>query len=125
MEASQHVFHLSQTTATAASLQRQRHEVISNQMKLCTHSHNENKTGCTFESGNLPRLCFGQAFLTGVSGQCQRDAAAAQQKADLLTSRILGEQREYLSKRSTTKNRKIQNNFEKGCAEGMWELLME
>lgn len=22
-------------------------------------------------------------------------------------------------------NRKIQNNFEKGCAEGMWELLME
>lgn len=33
-EASQHVFHLSQTTATAASLQRQRHEVSSNQLKL-------------------------------------------------------------------------------------------
>lgn len=29
------------------------------------------------------------------------------------------------TQRSTTKNRKIQNNFEKGCAEGMWELLME
>lgn len=33
-EASQHVFHLSQTTATAASLQRQRHETSSNQLKL-------------------------------------------------------------------------------------------
>ena len=93
LEASQHVFHLLQTTATAASLQRQRCEINSRQTTQ-TDSQNENKTGCTFKSGYLPRLCFRQAFLTSVSGQSQRDATAAQQKANLLTSCILGGQSE-------------------------------
>lgn len=48
------------------------------------------RTRCTFKCGYLPCLCFWQAFLTSVSGQGQRDATAAQQKANLLTSCILG-----------------------------------
>lgn len=48
--------------------------------------------GCTFKCCNLPCLCFGQALLTGICGQCQRDAAAAQQKANLLTSCVLTKQ---------------------------------
>lgn len=61
-------------------------------MSNYTNRQNENKTSCTFESGYLPRLCFGQALLTSVSGQCQRDTTTAQQKANLLTSCILEEQ---------------------------------
>ena len=45
----------------------------------------------TFEGSDLPGLCFGQAFLTGIGGQCQRHATAAQEEADLLTSCILRE----------------------------------
>lgn len=92
LEASQHVFHLSRTTATAASLQTQRTEISSNRRNFTDRQHGD-KTVCTFKSGYLPCLCFGQAFLTGISGQRQRDTAAAQQKANLLTSCILRDPR--------------------------------
>lgn len=52
-----------------------------------------NGTACTFERRHLARLRFRQAFLAGVGGQSQRDAAAAQQEANLLTSCVLERQR--------------------------------
>lgn len=47
--------------------------------------------GPTFEGRHLPGLCLGQALLTGVRGQGQGDAAAAQQKAHLLAASVLRE----------------------------------
>lgn len=52
-----------------------------------------NGPACTFERRHLARLRFRQAFLAGVGGQSQRDAAAAQQEANLLTSCVLVRQR--------------------------------
>lgn len=69
-----------------------------------TESQNKDKTECTFKRGYLPRLCFRQAFLTSVSGQCQCDATAAQQKANLLTSCILGNQRGWQTEDHTLRN---------------------
>lgn len=126
-EASQHVFHLSRTTATAASLQTQRTEISSNQQNFTGRRH-ENKTVCTFKSGYLPCLCFGQAFLTSVSGQCQRDTTAAQQKANLLTSCILRDQRRWTKSGShwqtlTNSICHIMINYYKHkSSETMWEL---
>lgn len=69
------------------------------------------RTFCTFKCGYLPCLCFWQAFLTSVSSQGQCDAAAAQQKANLLTSCILG----------TKDMEKFMNVLERS-SESKWEL---
>ena len=46
----------------------------------------------TFEGRHLSGLGLGQAFLTGVRGQGQGDATAAQQKPDLLAASVLRKQ---------------------------------
>lgn len=57
--------------------------------------------GPTFEGRHLPGLRLGQALLTGVRGQGQGDATAAQQKPHLLAASVLRETERWPSHRES------------------------